>query len=277
MKYETDEFKYTVTNIPAPEFDIDKAMQGHNRYVRKKKHYERLSVLLITFLACVVFGSTAYAAAAINNQIKTNKRGVTIGDGDNKTKENQTIIYDENKVSFSNDNIISDSIEDNNMGIIYDADADYYNLKKYYADGSSKEAFHSFDEAKRERSINIAEINPSPGEYAKAMNIFVDSVTGINEYEVFAQFFYDGNGRICNVEYIKGGTGIRVSNTTDVIYEKIIQNDNAAIVYQRTEEEGAGGKAYISTNDFIIVLEYYEFSDSEIEAYLKALDLKDFI
>ena len=42
MKYETDEFKNTVINIPAPEFDIDKAMQGHNRYVRKKKHYERL-------------------------------------------------------------------------------------------------------------------------------------------------------------------------------------------------------------------------------------------
>lgn len=277
MKYETDEFKYTVMHIPAPEFDLDKAMQGHKRYVRKKKHYARLSALLIMFFACMVFGTTAYAAAAISNQIKTNRRGVTIDDGDDKTRGNQTFIYDDSSVSFDDDNIITDPVEENNMGKIYDADTDYYNLKKYYADGSLREAFHNFNEAKKESSIDIAEINPCPGEHAKAMNIFVDSVAGVNEYEVFAQFFYEDSGRICNVEYIKGGTGIRVSNTTDVIYETVIQNDNATIVYQRTEQDGMGGKAYVSINDYIIVLEYYEFSDNEIEAYLKALDLKDLI
>ena len=277
MKYETDEFKNTVIHIPAPEFDMDKAMDGHNRYVRKKKHYARLSVLFITFFACVAIGTTAYATAAISNQIKTNRRGVTIDDGDNKTKENQTFIYDDSNVSFGDDSIIADLVEDNNMGKVYDADTDYYNTKRYYADGTLKEAFHNFDEAKKESSMDIAEINPCPGEDAKAMNVFVDSVKGINEYEVFAQFFYDDKGRICNVEYIKGGTGIRVSNTTDVIYEKVIQDDNTIIVYQRTKEEGLGGKAYISINAYNIILEYYEFSDSEIEAYLKALDLKDFI
>lgn len=277
MKYKTDEFRYTVIHIPSPEFDMDKAVQGHNRYVRKKKHYARLSVLLIMLFSCAVFGTTAYATAAISNQIKTNRSGVIIDDGDNKTKENQTFIYDDSNVSFGNDNSIAGLVEDNNMGKIFDADTDYYNLKKYYADGSLKEAFHSFNEAKKESSIDIAEINPCPGEHAKAMNIFVDSVAGVNEYEVFAQFFYDDKGRSCNIEYIKGGTGIRVSNTTDVIYETVIQNDNATIVYQRTEEDGMGGKAYVSINDYIIVLEYYEFSDNEIEAHLKALDLKDFI
>ena len=123
MEKFADEFRKEVDGLDCPKVDMSVIMQGHQRYMRHKKHYKTISMCLIAAI-CVAGSSVAVPAGVwtVNHFIYNNKGWVAKGDGG----------YVVSSDIFKGSSMICKKVR------ITDYDEKSYQLYAVYADGGKK-------------------------------------------------------------------------------------------------------------------------------------------
>lgn len=244
MEKFADEFRKEVDGLDCPKVDMSVIMQGHQRYMRHKKHYKTISMCLIAAI-CVAGSSVAVPAGVwtVNHLISNNKGWVVKGDGGYVVSSDKK----SNALESRSDN-------------------------EYQPEKSSEDnAYSDIQGAVKDTGLDLPDIFKGSSMICKKVRITDYDEKSYQLYAVYA----DGGKKVdVSIDYGEGITGDTILPYKVKEEKWITTRDGSRVLMQ-----SGSGKDEISCatylEDYIISMDFENCTVEEAEAILEEADLSD--